>query len=217
MNLDLIVSNYLLTIKSMNDAQLVLTPKQVEIADAALKIIGERGITALTTASLAQELGVSSGAPFRHFASRDEILSAAAQRVAELVAETYPDPSLPPMERLRGLFQARVHTVGKRTGVARFIFSDQFALALPPLAVAQMQDLVRGTRAFVLTILKEAQEQGEIRSDIAPKDLLPIILGSLQHLVFLSALPLGLGKAPKAGDVFDNLARLLTSNLEGNR
>jgi AcrR family transcriptional regulator len=186
-----------------------LSPKQIEIADAALKIIGEQGIAALTTASLAQELGVSNGAPFRHFASRDDILAAAARRVADMVADSYPVATLPPLERLQALFHARVSTVGKRAGVARFIFSDQFALALPPEAVEQMLSLVIGTRTFVLEALKEGVASGDIRSDLTPKALLPIVMGSLQHLVFLSAQPPGLGTPPKAIEVFKSLACLL--------
>lgn len=193
----------------MRDTDAPLTLKQTEIADAALGIIGERGITELTTANLAKALGVSSGAPFRHFASREELLCAATQRVAELVLAAYPDASLPPMARLRALFLARVQTVGKRSGVARLIFSDQFALSLPPLAVERMLDLVRQTRAFVLQALEDAQKSGEIRRDLSPQALLPIVLGSLQHLVFLSALPPGLGQVPEASDVFENLEKLL--------
>jgi AcrR family transcriptional regulator len=186
-----------------------LTSKQAEIADAALKIIGERGIASLTTAALAQELGVSSGAPFRHFDSRDDILEAAARRVGETVAGTYPTVALPPLERLQALFLARVSTLGKQAGVARFIFSEQFALALPPAAAERILELIRGTRVFVLQALKEGAECGEIRQDLPPKALLPIVLGSLQHLVFLNVLPSGLGKAPKASEVFATLACLL--------
>ena len=134
-----------------------------------------------------------------------------------MVADTYPDAALPPLERLQSLFLARVRTAGKRAGVARFIFSEQFALALPPAAVERMLDLVRGTRAFVLQALKEGMERGEIRKDLPPKDLLPIVLGSLQHLVFLNALPSGLGKAPKATEVFASLTCLLAPIPERSR
>jgi len=199
----------------MDDSRQPLTPKQIEIADAALRVMGERGIAALTTASLAQELGVSSGAPFRHFASRELILCAAAQRVAELVAGTYPDPGLPPLERLEALFLARVQTVGMRAGVARFIFSEQFALALPAAAAQRMVNLVQDTRDFVLKALGDAAAAGVIRDEPAPGALLPIVMGSLQHLVFLSALPPGLGKPPTAGAVFSSLRRLLAPNPEG--
>ena len=78
-------------------AKRVTTPRRTEIADAALRIIGERGITSLTTATLAAELGVSSGAPFRHFASLDELLEETAHRVVELVEASFPPPGLGPL------------------------------------------------------------------------------------------------------------------------
>ena len=51
--------------------------RREEIAAAALRLIGERGRTALTTANLASELGLSSGALFRHFATLDDVLRGA--------------------------------------------------------------------------------------------------------------------------------------------
>lgn len=83
-------------------SEITLTPKRLEIADAALKIIGTQGISALTTATLAAELGVSVGAPFRHFANREEILEAVAIRVEELILETIPDCECAPIDRRRG-------------------------------------------------------------------------------------------------------------------
>jgi len=189
-----------------------LTEKQTEIADAALRVIGRKGISALTTTTLAAELGVSSGAPFRHFESRDAILDAVTQRVTDLVATTYPDPKLPPLERLEALFQARVNTIGSFAGVARLIFSEQFTLALPQEASERMLDLVRDTRAFVLQVLQEGVECGEIRGTPPPKALLPVVMGCLQHLVFLNALPIGVGQAPRAGEVLYTLRCLLAPN-----
>lgn len=196
----------------MRNSQQTLSPKQIEIADAALKIIWERGISALTTSTLAHELGVSSGAPFRHFGSKEEILDAAVQRVAEMVDVTYPKASLPPMERLKALFQARLQTVGKQAGLTSFLFSEQFTLALPPAAAERMANLVRDTRAFVLRALQEGIERGDIRKDLPPKILLPIVMGSFQHLVFMSTLRPDLGNAPKATEIFAGLSCLLAPN-----
>ena len=163
--------------------------KRLEIADAALRVIGTRGIAGLTTAALADELGVSAGAPFRHFKSREEILEAVALRVAGLIETTFPDAGLPPLERLEGLFKARVEMLGKASGIARLIFSDQFTKALPPEAVAHIHRVVKQTRAFVLQALEDAAEAGLIRRDIPPEDMLVPVMGTLQHLGFLTALP----------------------------
>ncbi|MBP7616920.1 MAG: TetR/AcrR family transcriptional regulator [Geothrix sp.] len=165
------------------------TAKRTEIADAALRIIGERGITALTMATLAAELGLSPGAPFRHFASRDEILEEVAHRVVELIGAAFPDPALPPLERLSHLFLARTEVLGRNTGCGRLIFSDQFAKALPENAAATIRGLVRQTRTYLVSILKEASEAGQIRNDLAPEDLLIPVIGTLQHLAFLASLP----------------------------
>jgi AcrR family transcriptional regulator len=167
---------------------LSLTPKRLEIADAALRVIGNQGVAALTTATLAAELGVSSGAPFRHFSNREEILEAVALRVEELVEATMPDCRCDPLDRVRQLFLARTQTVGKHTGIARLMFSDQVSLALPGHAADRLKGLVTRTQAFLLDALKESSGKGEIRTDLTPEDLLPIVLGTLQYLVFAHSL-----------------------------
>jgi len=185
------------------------TPKRTEIADAALRIIGERGVTSLTMANLAAELGVSPGAPFRHFASRDEILEEVAARVVEIMGQSFPDPALAPLERLSRLFLARVEAVGKHAGIARLIFSDQFTKALPDSAAQQIRALVKRTRSVLLEILKEAAQRGEIRQDLAPEDLLVPVMGTLQHLAVLGALPGG-GR-PNPEQILGTLLTLLRS------
>ncbi len=64
--------------------------------EAALRIIGERGRGALTTANLATEIGLSSGALFRHFASLDDVLREAVRVALRTIEGTFPDASLPP-------------------------------------------------------------------------------------------------------------------------
>jgi AcrR family transcriptional regulator len=183
--------------------------KRTEIADAALRLIGTRGITELTMANLAAELGVTSGSFFRHFKSRDEILVEVARRVAELVEATFPDPDLPPLERLERLFRARTEVLGRQSGIARLIFSEQFTKALPPEAVAHIHGVVKRTRACLLEALREAAEAGQIRRDIPPEDLLLPVIGTLQHLGFLTALAPG-GAYPRRPATSRVLATLLT-------
>lgn len=184
------------------------TQKQTDIADAALHVIGTKGITELTMANLAAELGVTSGALFRHFASRDEILEAVALRVAELMGATFPDPGLPPLERLEQMFLARTAVLSKEAGIARLVFSDQFTKALPPGAVAHIHRVVKESRTFLLQALRDAAADGLVRRDLPAEALLPIVMGTLQHLGFLTAL------APESGikhpDARTVLATLLT-------
>jgi AcrR family transcriptional regulator len=52
---------------------------------AALELIAERGPAALSVAEAARRTGVSGGAPYRHFSSRQSLLAAAATAVARLL------------------------------------------------------------------------------------------------------------------------------------
>jgi AcrR family transcriptional regulator len=150
---------------------------------------------------------VSNGAPFRHFANREEILEAVALRVEELILKTIPDCSCPALDRIRQLFLARTKAMGHHAGIARLMFSDQLSLALPKPAANRLKNLVARTRSFLLEALNEAMDGGEIRSDLSPEALLPIVMGTLQHIVF--ARSLGLTKDGDTGDVSATLISLL--------
>jgi AcrR family transcriptional regulator len=56
------------------------------LVDAALSLIAERGVEALSVAEVARRTGVSPAAPYRHFPTRQALLKAAAIHAAELLA-----------------------------------------------------------------------------------------------------------------------------------
>jgi AcrR family transcriptional regulator len=56
------------------------------LVDAALALIAERGVAALSVAEAARRTGVSAAAPYRHFPTRQALLKAAAIRAAEILA-----------------------------------------------------------------------------------------------------------------------------------
>ncbi|HDH53599.1 MAG TPA: TetR/AcrR family transcriptional regulator, partial [Nitrospirae bacterium] len=50
--------------------------RRAQIVQAALRIIGSRGVGALTTAAIAKEVGISEANLYRHFENKEEILNA---------------------------------------------------------------------------------------------------------------------------------------------
>lgn len=58
------------------------------LLDRAVKVVEKEGVSALTLQTLARRAGVSSGAPYHHFQSREELLAAiAAEGLDMLMAE----------------------------------------------------------------------------------------------------------------------------------
>lgn len=153
-----------------------------EIALAVLKVIGERGLTSLTTKTLSQEVGVTTGALFRHFASFDEILRETVRRAIHEVDATFPEASLPPLERLMGLARNRVELLTSAPGLSWLLRSEQAYLTLPADAVASLQSVVKRSRRYLLHAIRGGQAQGSIRDDIQSENLLVPIMGTIHAL-----------------------------------
>lgn len=153
--------------------------RREQVVGAVLRIVGENGIGSLTTTALARDIGVSSGALFRHFDTRDEILEATVQYVAETIDGTFPEATLPALERIAGLAAGRIETLRREPGIAWFLHSDQAALNLPPDAVERLRQCARRTRRFVLDALAEGTADGSIRGDVDPEHLLVMVLGTV--------------------------------------
>jgi AcrR family transcriptional regulator len=157
--------------------------RREEIARAVLRIIGERGLTSLTTATLATEVGVTTGALYRHFASLDEILSETARYGVDKIEATFPDPALPPLERLLALARNRVRLLGGDAGLAWLLRSEQAYLTLPKDAAGRLRDVARRSRRFLLQALREGAEGGSIRDDIEPEFLLVPVLATIHAVI----------------------------------
>jgi AcrR family transcriptional regulator len=183
--------------------------RQTELVDAALQIIATQGIAALSTRSLATEVGLSSGAIFRHFPSLAALLEAVVARVERVLDATFPPDALAPLERLAQVAQARASAVGGQRGILRLMLSEQFALALPAGGSDRLAACVRKTRGFVERCLGEAQASGHVRRDVPAVRLAPIVMGTVQMLALAPGNPRQRERDRERRAVIDGLLTLL--------
>ena len=175
----------------------------------ALEIIGRKGLTALTTTALAEAIGVTSGALFRHFASREAILDEAVAVAETRIEATFPDAALPPLDRLRALAEARIALLSSEPGLAWLLRSGQAPLALPPAGVKRLRGLVRRSRAYIQTALDEARGAGQLRTDV-PQDVLILTFTATVHALIAKRSVHARGtRAPKPEQAVQGLLTLL--------
>ena len=157
--------------------------RREEIARAVLEILGEQGIAAVTTRNLAQRVGLTTGALFRHFPTTEAMLCEAVRVARAQVDATFPDPGLPPLRRVLTLARARVALMGGSPGVAWLFRSEQARQSLPEECVDQLQELSIRSRGYLLDALREGVTNGSIRPDIPAEDLLVPVLGTIHALI----------------------------------
>ena len=190
-----------------------------EIGGAALRIAGREGVTALTTANLAQEVRLTTGALFRHFATLDDVLREAVRLGLEKMESTFPDGSVPPLERIATLARNRVAILSRDPGVAWLVRSEQAPLVLPKDAVDALQEFVTRSRRILLEAIQEGAREGSIRRDIEPEVLLVAVAGTIHALVGMPGIhrvAQASRKAP-AERVLEGLMRMLAPAESGKK
>jgi AcrR family transcriptional regulator len=102
------------------------------LVDAAIDVIAERGVRGFSLAEVTRRLGVTTAAPYRHFADRDELLAAVAARalsvfaamLAEAEAEAEAaDAAQAPAERLAAMAGAYVRFAAQQRPLFDTIFN----------------------------------------------------------------------------------------------
>ncbi len=112
------------------------------LIEAALKIVEQHGIDGFSMREASRRAGVSSGAPYRHFADNDALLRATARRVSQLLgaaqqeaAERHDHPGL----RLREVGIAGVRFAVQHPNLFRLLNDPRWMDREDPETRAQLQ------------------------------------------------------------------------------
>lgn len=185
--------------------------RREQITQAVLRIIGQQGMNALNTTTLAEEVGVTTGALFRHFPTFEAILEGAVEYALARIDETFPDPDLPPLERMSQLARNRVKLLGSNPGLSWLLRSEQAYLTLPGESASRLRDVVRRSKRFVLEAIRDGAAQGSIRRDIKPEVLLVPIMGTIHALIGMPGMRkiAGRGSRPDTDRILSALLQML--------
>jgi TetR/AcrR family transcriptional regulator, transcriptional repressor of aconitase len=161
--------------------------RRAQILDAARTCVLEHGLEAVSMEMIIARSGLSTGAVYRYFKGKDEIIGAAAAAsaseigvaVAPILAS--PTPGLP--SRLIGELLAAWVSYS-RSGVGAAAGIDRMPAALhgwsyaqsDPALKAALQANLRGFRQRCLPIIKQWQADGVVAADVEPDAVAQLIL-----------------------------------------
>ncbi len=172
--------------------------RQAGLIEAALLLAAQRSPADITTADLAQAVGITQGAVFRHFASKEAIWLAVLDWVTEALmahlqaaANEAALPVLPhvghseapqPLAALRAVFLAHVDFVVAHPGVPRVIFQELQSPGDTALK-SRVRGLMQRYRQLLMQLLQHAQAERAIAPDTHLPSAAVLFIGSMQGLV----------------------------------
>jgi AcrR family transcriptional regulator len=168
--------------------------RQAGLVAAALALAAQRSPADISTTDLARAVGITQGAVFRHFPSKDAIwLAVLAWVTGQLIGRLQAAAAggradgqdVDPLEALQAVFIAHVEFVVAHPGVPRVVFQELQHPQESALTLA-VRGLMQQHRSLVMGLLQRAQAQ----SLLAPATDLPaaasLFLGAVQGLVMQS-------------------------------
>ncbi|MFD3445720.1 TetR/AcrR family transcriptional regulator [Microbacteriaceae bacterium 4G12] len=132
-----------------------------QILDVSFKLFMEKGYEKTTIQDIVNDLGMSKGAIYHHFKSKEEIMSAISKRNVEentLYTEIFKDPTLNGLQKIQKIFSYNIADQKKQT-------NDKLSLPLtknPRMVVKHLEDTMQHAAPMLAKLIEEGIEDQSI-------------------------------------------------------
>ena len=164
--------------------------RREEIIRVTLELAAKQGVDDVTTQDMAQAMGVTQGAVFRHFLSKDAIWLAVMQWVRDRlmgVLGRAVEQGADPLDALQRMFFAQIEFIASHPAIPRVLMSEHLhgrSAALRRLVT----EIMLGYEAKIAGLLADAQAQGLARADLDVHAAATLYIGMIQGLVMQTSI-----------------------------
>jgi len=161
------------------------TKRQIQIIQAAIEIISEKSIQNLTIVNIADKIGISEPAIYRHFQNKMEILEAVLGYFGnenKIYFSEIIGKKMGVIEKIGAIFHHHFEVFNRQPALASVIFSEEIFQNDQRLALNVLNIMSQAQDTFV-TIITGSDVRDELRDDIDEKHLVIIIMGTLRLIV----------------------------------
>lgn len=164
--------------------------RQAEMVQAVLALAAKQEPANITTTLIANEVGLSQGAVFRHFPNKEAIWQAVAEWLEASLLSIVKKAACTadnPLENLAAIFRAHIRFVQENPGVPRFIFHELQQPADSP-AKQKVTAMLKTYSGILAEQLRQAKTTGLTYPYLDEQSAAMLFIGSLQGLVMQSML-----------------------------
>ncbi|NDP47663.1 MAG: TetR/AcrR family transcriptional regulator [Sulfuriferula multivorans] len=164
--------------------------RREEIIRVTLELAAEQGVDGVTTEDMAKAMGVTQGAVFRHFPSKDAIWLAVMQWVRDRLMAVLGRAAAQgrdPLDALQRMFFAHIEFIADHPAIPRVLTSKHLHGRNTVLRQL-VTDIMLGYEAKIAGLLSDAQAQGLARADLDTHAAATLYIGMIQGLVLQTSI-----------------------------
>lgn len=191
---------------------LKITHRQLELIQAAGKILSASGVSGLTIKNLAKEIGFAESAIYRHFDSKDAIIVAMLEYLAVNMDERLNkavSPEKDPQENLEAVFRSHLAFFSKNPHFVVAVFSDGLMEASEKVNATILR-IMQVNVKYLLPLIYEGQQLGQFNPNVPAEDLMHIIMGTFRlHMFKWRTAGFGFDISLKGEQLMSNLFKII--------
>ncbi len=192
-----------------------ISDRQFEIIEATGKILTVSGVSGLTIKNLAKEMNFTEGAIYRHFKSKEEIIVAMIEYLAENMEERYSkvvSKDKTQEENLINLFNDQFTFFQNNPHFVSAVFSDGFMEENIKINEAILKIMAIRMK-YIKPLIEEAQQLKLFTDSISSDQMLHIIMGSTRLLMYKwRANHFKFNLLQKGGEMIESVLILIRTN-----
>jgi AcrR family transcriptional regulator len=164
--------------------------RRAATVEAVVDLAAEQNPSDITTTAIAQRMGLTQGALFRHFPTKDAIRQAVMSWVTERLlarVDKAAEDTASPITALEAVFMTHIDFVSEHPGVPRILFGE---LQRPgeTLPKRMVQTLIHRYGERLHRLLEAGKAQGELDAGLNVEAAAVLFIGTIQGLVMQSLL-----------------------------
>lgn len=163
-----------------------LSERQFEIITVAGKLLTRSGVLGLTIKNLAKEMNFSEGAIYRHFSSKEEIIISMLYYLASDMDVRFSQAinhSDDTETQFQKLFRNQAAFFTENPYFVVVVFSDGLMEESERINAA-IKKIMETKMSHLMPLIVSGQQNGFLRTDLSPEDLVHIIMGTFRLLMY---------------------------------
>jgi AcrR family transcriptional regulator len=163
--------------------------RKQQIVETVLELVAARGTEAVSVQLVADAIGVTQPAVFRHFPTKEAMWLAVMDWLEQHLVAIFSaaDDSEGGLVVLSRMFLEHVKLIERYPALAKLVFSDHLRVQYPSLK-ERFGKIHKAYAARLAVVIDRAKSDGAVGGAVAPKDAATMFLGLIQGLGFQFAI-----------------------------